>query len=96
MTNEAERPTSTKRQVPVVVGILIALTILGLYLLQITGILDLGLFDYEESPLAEGASIQVNFTTPKYPDDQADHQGGLDELLVADIERAESTVDVAP
>ncbi len=78
------------------VGILIALLILGLYLLQITGILDLGLFAYEEEPLpAEGEWIQVHFTTPRYPDDQADHRGGLDEVLAADIERAESTVDVA-
>jgi phosphatidylserine/phosphatidylglycerophosphate/cardiolipin synthase-like enzyme len=78
------------------VGILIALMILGLYLLQITGILDLGLFDYEEELLPAGGEwIQVYFTAPKYPNDQADHKGGLDEILAADIETAESTVDVA-
>jgi phosphatidylserine/phosphatidylglycerophosphate/cardiolipin synthase-like enzyme len=93
---ETEQTTGTKRQVPVGVGILIALLILGLYLLQITGILDLGLFDYVEEPLpTEGEWIQVHFTTPQSPDDESDHHGGLDEVLVADIERAESTVDVA-
>jgi phosphatidylserine/phosphatidylglycerophosphate/cardiolipin synthase-like enzyme len=96
VTKETERTTSTKRQVPVSVGILIALMILGLYLLQITGILDLGLFDYEEELLPAGGEwIQVYFTAPKYPNDQADHKGGLDEILAADIETAESTVDVA-
>jgi len=96
VTKETERTTSTKRQVPVSVGIVIALVILGLYLMQITGILDLGLFEYGEEPLpVEREWIQVHFTTPKYPDDRADHQGGLDEILAADIERAESTVDVA-
>lgn len=78
--------------------------------MQITGILDLGLFESEEEPLPaeivteeapepgegdKGDWIQVYFTTPQYPDDKADHQGGLDEILAADIERAESTVDVA-
>jgi phosphatidylserine/phosphatidylglycerophosphate/cardiolipin synthase-like enzyme len=67
-----------------------------MYLMQITGILDLDLFDYEEDSLpTERGWIQIHFTTPKYPDDQADHHGGLDEILVADIERAKSTVDVA-
>jgi len=104
-------------QVPVSVGIVIALCILGLYLLQVTGVLDLGLFDTgtppptdtsheivppptEESggssPPASGeGSIQVYFTTPKYPDTEADHHGGLDETVAADIGKARSTVDVA-
>jgi phosphatidylserine/phosphatidylglycerophosphate/cardiolipin synthase-like enzyme len=51
---------------------------------------------------AEGAaspgveeSLLVFFTDPVYPDNVADHQGGLDEMLAADIIRAQSTVDVA-
>ena len=39
--------------------------------------------------------LLVFFTDPQYPDNPADHQGGLDELLAADIARAQSTVDVA-
>jgi phosphatidylserine/phosphatidylglycerophosphate/cardiolipin synthase-like enzyme len=87
-----------KRQVPVGVGILIALCILGLYLLQVAGVLDLGLFG-ESTPtpaaVSGGDSIQVHFTTPKYPDTEADHHGGIDEILAADIAQARSSVDVA-
>ena len=43
----------------------------------------------------EEDSILVFFTDPQYPDDPADHQGGLEEVLEADIARAQSTVDVA-
>jgi len=43
----------------------------------------------------EEGSILVFFTDPQYPDNPADHQGGLDEMLAADIARAQSTVDVA-
>ena len=39
--------------------------------------------------------ILVYFTDPVYPDNPADHQGGLDSTLAADITRARSTVDVA-
>jgi phosphatidylserine/phosphatidylglycerophosphate/cardiolipin synthase-like enzyme len=39
--------------------------------------------------------ILVFFTNPVYPDDPADHQGGLDEALAADIDRAQLSVDVA-
>ena len=39
--------------------------------------------------------ILVFFTDPQYPDNPADHQGGLDKTLAADITRAQSTVDVA-
>ncbi len=40
-------------------------------------------------------AILVFFTDPQYPDDPADHQGGLDEALAADIALARSSVDVA-
>ena len=39
--------------------------------------------------------ILVYFTDPQYPDNPADHKGGLDRTLAADIARAQSTVDVA-
>ena len=38
---------------------------------------------------------QVYFTTPKYPDNVADHQGGLDEELTAFIDTAKQSVDMA-
>lgn len=39
--------------------------------------------------------IQVAFTAPRYPDEEADHHGGLDEKLAAAIDAATDTVDVA-
>ncbi len=104
MTKKRQK-ASNRRQVSVSVGILIAFIILGLYLLQVTGILDLNLFELEEAspptgvlPTIEAVTddwIQVFFTRPKYPDDEADHHGGLDEILAADIGQARSSVDVA-
>jgi phosphatidylserine/phosphatidylglycerophosphate/cardiolipin synthase-like enzyme len=51
----------------------------------------------EERAATEGEEypILVFFTDPQYPDNPADHQGGLDRTLAADITRAQSTVDVA-
>ena len=43
---------------------------------------------------ATGA-IQVLFTVPQYPDEKANHYGGLDEKLAAAIDRAQSSVDIA-
>ncbi len=43
----------------------------------------------------ENAGIQVFFTTPRYPDKAAYHQGGLDEKLAAAIDGAQNSVDVA-
>jgi phosphatidylserine/phosphatidylglycerophosphate/cardiolipin synthase-like enzyme len=37
----------------------------------------------------------ISFTTPSYPDDPAKHHGGLDDKLVALINRSEKTLDVA-
>ncbi len=42
-----------------------------------------------------GDWIRVYFTSPRYPDDDAYHRGGVDEQLVAAIEQAQSSVDVA-
>ncbi len=44
---------------------------------------------------AQPVWYQVFFTTPKYPDKQADHHGGLDEKLSALINTAQKSVDVA-
>lgn len=41
-----------------------------------------------------GDWIRVYFTSPRYPDDDAYHNGGLDEELAAVIEQAEASVDV--
>ncbi|MFQ6102151.1 MAG: phosphatidylserine/phosphatidylglycerophosphate/cardiolipin synthase family protein [Anaerolineae bacterium] len=42
-----------------------------------------------------GDWIRVYFTSPRYPDDETYHHGGLDEELVTVIEQAEASVDVA-
>ncbi|MDY7078677.1 MAG: phospholipase D-like domain-containing protein, partial [Chloroflexota bacterium] len=41
-----------------------------------------------------GNWINVYFTSPRYPDDDATHHGGLDEELVAVIEQAQTSVDM--
>ncbi len=41
------------------------------------------------------AAIQVFFTTPKYPDNKADHRGSLDEKLAAFIATAKTSVEIA-
>ena len=45
--------------------------------------------------VVEGANIQVFFTTPRYPDRDTDHQGGMDERLAEAIDSAQTSVDVA-
>ncbi len=42
-----------------------------------------------------GDWIRVYFTSPRYPDDAAYHRGGVDEQLVAAIDQAQASVDVA-
>jgi phosphatidylserine/phosphatidylglycerophosphate/cardiolipin synthase-like enzyme len=42
-----------------------------------------------------GGWYQLYFTAPKYPDNPADHKGGLDTRLVALIDTAKTSVDVA-
>lgn len=44
---------------------------------------------------SSGGWYQVYFTTPKYPDKEADHKGGLDEKLTAFINTAQTRVDMA-
>ena len=47
------------------------------------------------SEMVSGDWIRVYFTSPRYPDDDAYHHGGLDEELAAVIEQAETSVDLA-
>jgi phosphatidylserine/phosphatidylglycerophosphate/cardiolipin synthase-like enzyme len=99
VTEEKTGTTISRRQAPAGVGILLALLMVGLYLMQVVGILDLGFFEAEpvvppDQPV-EKKWIQVYFTTPQAPDGGANHIDGLDEILAADIGRAHSSVDVA-
>jgi phosphatidylserine/phosphatidylglycerophosphate/cardiolipin synthase-like enzyme len=43
----------------------------------------------------QGGWYQLYFTSPTYPDNRANRRGGLDEKLVALIDRAQRTIDVA-
>lgn len=47
------------------------------------------------APAATSTWYQVYFTTPRYPDNPADHKGGLDEKLTAFINAATRSVDMA-
>ena len=47
------------------------------------------------SPPSDGAWYQVFFTTPKFPDKEADHHGGLDDKLTAFINTGNISVDMA-
>jgi phosphatidylserine/phosphatidylglycerophosphate/cardiolipin synthase-like enzyme len=48
------------------------------------------------APAVTGGSwYQVYFTTPKYPDKEADHKASLDEKLTAFVNTAQSSVDMA-
>lgn len=47
------------------------------------------------APTGEAGWYQVFFTTPKYPDKEADHHGGLDDKLTAFINSAKTSVDMA-
>jgi phosphatidylserine/phosphatidylglycerophosphate/cardiolipin synthase-like enzyme len=54
--------------------------------------LDLGSRTVSET--VSGDWIRVYFTSPRYPDDDAYHSGGLDEELASVIEQAEVSVDL--
>jgi phosphatidylserine/phosphatidylglycerophosphate/cardiolipin synthase-like enzyme len=42
----------------------------------------------------DGDWIRVYFTNPRYPEEEADRRGGIDEDLVSVIDQAESTIDL--
>lgn len=44
---------------------------------------------------ATGTWYEIYFTDPRYPDNPANHHGGLDEKMVSFMDRAEKTLDVA-
>jgi phosphatidylserine/phosphatidylglycerophosphate/cardiolipin synthase-like enzyme len=46
-------------------------------------------------PTASGAWYQVYFTAPAFPDDPSKHQGAIDSKLVALMDQAQKTLDVA-
>ncbi|MDI7275212.1 MAG: phospholipase D-like domain-containing protein, partial [Anaerolineae bacterium] len=47
------------------------------------------------TPTATPPWFQVHFTTPRYPDDESSHQGGIDQHLVGLIDAARESIDVA-
>jgi phosphatidylserine/phosphatidylglycerophosphate/cardiolipin synthase-like enzyme len=51
--------------------------------------------DSGDTPGSTVSSVQVYFTTPRYPDTASYHYGGLDEKLASAIDIAEKSVDVA-
>lgn len=95
-----EKPRhSDAREITVTTVLVIALLILGAYLFQGVGILGPDTLDVAAllaaTPVPGRDLIQVFFTTPAFPDDPADHLGGLDLMLVEDIARARRSVAVA-
>jgi phosphatidylserine/phosphatidylglycerophosphate/cardiolipin synthase-like enzyme len=46
-------------------------------------------------PTTSGAWYELAFTSPLYPDDRNRHRGGIEDRLVALMDRAQSTLDVA-
>jgi phosphatidylserine/phosphatidylglycerophosphate/cardiolipin synthase-like enzyme len=99
VTKRNTRNRSSQQPLPIGVWVIIAATVLGLYVLQITGAVDLGLFDVEPTPqayeLQPANAIQVYFTQPRYPDDPESRGSGLDTILASDIAQALASVDVA-
>lgn len=100
MPPESARKRTSRR--PTSLAILLAILVFALYILQQQGVLDLGLFPSETpspSPAAggggEGKWYEIYFTTPRYPDKQEYHRGGIDEKLIAAIEKAKRSIDIA-
>ena len=88
-----------KRTKPLSLGtILLAILVIGsLALLDWLGIVDLDLLDGSGPVIEEpgGPWYQVYFTSPRYPDKDEYHTGGLDERLADSIAEAQKSVDVA-
>lgn len=99
-----KRSSSSSKQTSVIASVIVLLIAVALYIFkpdlfaQLTG---------QPNPAASpapigsttgdagGGSIQVFFTTPKFPDNKADHHGGLDEHLTDFINTAKSTIDMS-
>jgi phosphatidylserine/phosphatidylglycerophosphate/cardiolipin synthase-like enzyme len=101
--DESSRTKTTKRGWLATVAGVVATLILAIAYLLGGGELDGSGGDAQPVPWGEDQAVSsgeadpilVFFTAPTYPDDPADHYGGLDEALAADIARAELSVDVA-
>jgi phosphatidylserine/phosphatidylglycerophosphate/cardiolipin synthase-like enzyme len=104
-SSKSKSKKTTKRSLPLYIAIPLIACLAILYLLQTQGILDLGLFELETTPTAPittpgGPSggqwyTALYFTVPQYPDKPEDHHGGIDEQLVAGIQKAQQTIDIA-
>jgi phosphatidylserine/phosphatidylglycerophosphate/cardiolipin synthase-like enzyme len=79
--------------------LVIVLLVLGYCLFRSVGLLDSGAVDIVEdlapTRVPDSGLIQVYFTTPSFPDDVADHWGGLDAVLARDIADTREYVAVA-
>ncbi len=101
MTKRKPR-TSKSRQTklaPASTALLLVVGLVVLLLLDWGGIIDLDdLLGGSPEPILEepgGAWYEIYFTSPRYPDEDAYHTGGLDERLAAAIDKAQKSVDVA-
>jgi phosphatidylserine/phosphatidylglycerophosphate/cardiolipin synthase-like enzyme len=93
-----KRSSRQKSAISSLLAVLALLIVGGLWVVQeLTGI-DLGLFDVVEptpavvSRTASGDWYQLYFTVPQ---EEPTWSGGLDEVLAADIDRAQRSIDVA-
>ncbi|MEJ2210756.1 MAG: phospholipase D-like domain-containing protein [Anaerolineae bacterium] len=97
MTKQTHK--SARRREPTLGGILLFLLILVVYVLNQAGVIDLGFLGGEGPATAVAVPgedwIQVYFTQPQAGDGQGAQAGGLDEILAADLGRAERSIDVA-
>jgi phosphatidylserine/phosphatidylglycerophosphate/cardiolipin synthase-like enzyme len=88
MTHEIKRSSSSHR-------LLFAVCSLILVILTQAACGGLGGGARAVKETVSGDWIRVYFTSPRYPDDDAYHRGGLDEELAAVIGQAETSVDMA-
>src|SRR5262245_39541664 len=94
-SSDPDPPTSRRRSSRRWLGLFGFLAVLLLFLCAV------GLYVLRERaapaapPAAVGAWFQVYFTAPVYPDDPNKHQGGIDTKLVALMDQAQKTLDVA-
>jgi phosphatidylserine/phosphatidylglycerophosphate/cardiolipin synthase-like enzyme len=104
MTNNKRGSSGRKRTVAATSAaaiVLLLVSVLVLAFLEGRGLLDFlsALIGFVQgtSPLETpgGGWYQVYFTSPQYPDEEEDHFGGIDEKLVALINDAQSSIDVA-